>query len=194
MSHQRINAMWSSKDVMHGLSKEDGFTITGCKKEIKFPHFLCCFSTATQPTVSLFYLQKAVVATHNINTTSPSCQKPALGWDVTRQTAVCISHFRGAEGMHSSAHTHAPCKTRILNTICENKKPTSQPTKQTNKTNTNNIKTPIPQSNKNPTKKPINKKNPKGKQTLTPPKQTTCLGKGNNCCSGIRKAQIRSPI
>lgn len=134
--------MWSSKDVMHGLSKEDGFTITGCKKEIKFPHFLCCFSTATQPTVSLFYLQKAVVATHNINTTSPSCQKPALGWDVTRQTAVCISHFRGAEGMHSSAHTHAPCKTRILNTICENKKPTNQPTNQNQNQQYKNTNTP----------------------------------------------------
>lgn len=128
------------------------FTITGCKKEIKFPHFFCCFSTATQPTVSSFYLQKAVVAAHTVNTTSPSCQKPAPGWHGARQTAAGISHFRGEKGMHSSAHTHTPCKTRILNAICENKtnKQTKKQTPQTPNPTTLNHQNPKPNQQNTP--------------------------------------------
>lgn len=130
MSHQRINAMCSSKEIMHGLLKEDALLSQDVKKKPKpkTPHFFCCFSTATKLTVSLPYVQKAVVATCNINTDNQSFlpKNTAFRWNVMRQITVSISDFMGAVWMRRSAHTQTPCKTKILITICK-KNPTNKP-------------------------------------------------------------------
>lgn len=53
-----------------------------------------------------------------------------------------------------------------------------------------------PKSQTKPTKNPekLNNKKPQNKRDHKPSKESTCLDKGNNCCSGNRKAQINSPI
>lgn len=150
---------------MHGLLKEDALLSQDVKKRNKTtPHFFCCFSTVTKLTVSSPYVQKAVVATCNINTDNQFFlpNPTEFRWNVMRQISVCISHFIGAVWIRRSAHTQAPWKTKILITICKKK---TQQTK--NKPNTH---------------------------THTKIKQTTSLDKGKNCCSVSTKAQMGSTI
>lgn len=132
MSHHRINAMCSSKDIMHGPLKEDALLSQDAKRNNN-PTFLLllfhCYQAVSSP-----YMQKAVVATRNINTDNQSFlpKNTAFRWNVMRQITVCISHFMGAVWMHTSAHTQTPCETKILITICERKEKNPHKKPQTN--------------------------------------------------------------